>query len=115
MECFLCGRPDSVKIDEALLVGHYICNQCGEYYIEPGFISRVESFLARFGHDKEIPLKEEMRRQVVMYKKVCFVGTFELPLIHNLSEDYIYLELSDLLDRLGIIVDDNSRGSDYGD
>lgn len=38
---------------------------------------------------------------------------YEVPLTH--AENYIYQEITDITDSLGIFVEDKSRGSDYGD
>ena len=54
-----------------------------------------------------------MKQLVIQNKKVVFTLDYESPLTK--ADGYVYLEITDVTDPLGIYVEDKSRGSDYGD
>lgn len=82
------------------------------FYIEPIFYSKFTTMLDHHPKSKGVILKE-MERQVKLNKKIVFTGAYDMPCTHK--ENYIYLELEDLTNKLLIFVEDKSRGSDYGD
>lgn len=116
MECFVCGSDKVKKEDRNFkeLDFHFFCEDCGEFYLEPVFQASYDAFLLRYGSEKEASIKAEMKRLVKKYHKVYFVGNFENPMVKG-KDDFVFLELTDILNPLGFIVDDISRGSDYGD
>lgn len=91
----------------------YINEDGSRFYIEPIFYTMFKEFCLH--HSEHIQLiLDEMQRIVKNNRKVIFTGDYEYPLTHS-DEDYIYLELFDITDRLNLYVEDKSRGSDYGD
>ncbi len=82
------------------------------FFVEPAFYTQLR-YLKGIYPDKYRTIIDEMEKIVKQSKKVVFCHDYEYPLIKK--EDFIYLEIQDVLDRLGIFVEDKSRGSDYGD
>ncbi|MDR0934925.1 MAG: hypothetical protein LBM03_01300 [Erysipelotrichaceae bacterium] len=82
------------------------------FYVEPIFLTKLNLMLDHYPL-KEAEISKEMERLVKLYKRVVFTGAFDSPLVD--SEDYIYIELEDITNKLHIFVEDKSRGSDYGD
>ena len=82
------------------------------FYIEPAFYTQLTNFVSilPMHHDKII---EKMKQLVIQNKKVVFTLDYESPLTK--ADGYVYLEITDVTDPLGIYVEDKSRGSDYGD
>jgi hypothetical protein len=82
------------------------------FYIEPAFYTQLLGVKARL--PKEYPsVIAEMEKIVRKNKKVIFTAEFESPLTR--AEDYVLLEITDVMDRLHVYVQDKNRGSDYGD
>lgn len=116
MNCYVCGLDDSCKVKELpLLIKHFVCDNCGEYYLEPGFASLVEAFLYRYGEQEKERFFGEIKRVLKVNKKVYFVADYMHPLYHGAPDDFIYVEFDDIFSKLGYNIDDLSRGSDYGD
>lgn len=83
------------------------------FYIEPIFYTMFKSFEEHHPESVQSILCE-IDRVVKLNHKVIFTGNYEHPLTIT-DEDFIILEIFDITDRLGIFVEDKSRGSDYGD
>lgn len=86
------------------------------FYIEPIYYSYLMNFKESYAQQFPLVLLE-MERIVHRNKKVIFTGMDE-----EYEEDpateavgYIVLTLYDVLNKIGIIIDNKSRGSDYGD
>lgn len=82
------------------------------FYIEPIFYTQLEGVI-NIHHDALRDIINEMTRLVKRNLKVIFVGDFEAPYLK--SDEFIYVEMIDILDSLKIYIEDKSRGSDYGD
>lgn len=82
------------------------------FFVEPAFYTQLTYFKGIYP-DNYRTIIEEMEKIVKNEKKVIFCHDFEHPLIKK--DGYIYLEITDVTDRLGIFAEDKSRGSDYGD
>ena len=83
------------------------------FYIEPAFYTQLINFKELYnevGYKRIIKKMEELAKE---RKRIIFVYDFENPFLKK--DGYIYLEFTDVTDSLGIIIDDKSRGSDYGD
>ncbi len=90
----------------------YRYNDGSMFYIEPMFYTQLRGFKEQ--HPSCIvDILNEMERLVKKNQRVIFTGDFEQPCTH--VDDFIYLEIFDITDKLGIYVEDKSRGSDYGD
>jgi len=82
------------------------------FYIEPQFYTCLEAYkMLRPERYPEIIAK--MDEQVRKNKKVVFVGQEDNPLVE--SECAIYLTAFDVANMAKVLVEDKSRGSDYGD
>ncbi|MDO5330037.1 MAG: hypothetical protein Q4F15_01215 [Bacillota bacterium] len=98
--------------DKSTLSAHYLTEKGHSFYVEPGF------YMGLLGY-KEKRLSDYPRILEAIYQiidkeeRVVFTGDFESPF--TLKEGYIYKEIGDITDPLGIFVEDKSRGSDYGD
>lgn len=90
----------------------YVYEDGCQFYIEPVFYTQLQEFLRHYPNSLSLILKE-MERIVKVNKKVVFTGDYESPYCH--VEGASYLEIFDITDRLGLFVEDKSRGSDYGD
>lgn len=81
-------------------------------YVEPGFYDGMLGFKEKRHEDYERIL-DAIYDCVEENPCVILTADFENPWIHK--EGYIYREILDFTDPLGIFVEDKSRGSDYGD
>ena len=90
----------------------YLLDDGEEFYIEQAFYTQLKYFKDIFPGELDKFILE-MKKIVKENKKVVFVYNFEHPFIDK--EDFIYHEFTDVSDRLKILIDDKSRGSDYGD
>lgn len=84
-----------------------------EFYVEPSFYTQLTNFKEIYSIDDYHRIIQRMNELVIERKKVIFTYDFESPFIHK--EGFIYLEFLDITDSLKIMIDDKSRGSDYGD
>lgn len=82
------------------------------FYVEPIFYTKLKNLFDIYPQHKEVVLNA-MEKIVKKNHRVVFVGTFEYP--QTEVDDFIFLEIEDVLDPLQIYVEDKSRGSDYGD
>ncbi len=86
------------------------------FYIEPIYYSYLSEVFNHYPDKKDIILRE-MERIVKRNKVVIFTGMDEEedeePLTKN--DSAIYRTIYDVLDKLGIYIENKSRGSDYGD
>ena len=94
------------------LVDLYHLETGEEFFIEPAFYTQFTYLKSIYSEHVE-RVVEEMNNIVRRNKKVIFCHDYEHPLI--IKDDFIYLEIEDVLNPLGIFVEDKSRGSDYGD
>ena len=82
------------------------------FYVEPIFYTQLEGVI-NIHHNAFGDIINEIEKLVKKNKKVVFAGDYENPYIK--LDDFIYVEIIDILDNLGIYIEDKSRGSDYGD
>ena len=82
------------------------------FYVEPQFYTQLQT-LKTIQKDRYNEILLEMEIIVRENHNVIFTMDYESPMTHK--EKYIYQEIEDVLDRLGIFIEDKSRGSDYGD
>lgn len=91
----------------------YIVNDTDSFYIEPAFYTLLTNFKEMYSKKDYERILNKMDELVNQRHKIIFTYDYENPLTHK--EGYIYLEFLDITDQLKIIIDDKSRGSDYGD
>lgn len=84
----------------------------GDFFIEPTFYTQLMGLKDQHPKSFEIIIKE-IYEVVKKYRHVIFTGDYESPQVE--IDGYIYRELFDMTDKHRILIDDNSRGSDYGD
>ncbi len=82
------------------------------FYVEPGFYEGLEGYKEK-REERFLELLSAIDKIIEQNEKVVFTWNFESPFV--LKDDYIYREIGDIADTLGIYVEDKSRGSDYGD
>lgn len=82
------------------------------FYVEPGFYRAFEALKNIYPSEIEKVLKK-MDEMTSKNKKVVFVSNPEDPLVE--VKDAVYLTIFDVTDELGLLLEDKSRGSDYGD
>ncbi|MDR1697331.1 MAG: hypothetical protein LBR37_00195 [Erysipelotrichaceae bacterium] len=90
----------------------YFVSETDWFLMEELFYSQLQQVFLLFPRRKA----EVIARIHHVTKKnhhVIFVYDFENPYLK--VEHAVYLEIEDLINPLGIIIDDKSRGSDYGD
>ncbi len=82
------------------------------FYIEPQFYTYLQGYkmLRPEGYQAILDKMDEIVRK---NKKVIFQGDEEYPLIEK--EGFIYLTAIDVADQAKVIVEKESRPSDYGD
>lgn len=90
----------------------YILSDGSRFIMEPGFYGQLQNFKNVFPERYDEVIKA-INERVKKNKKVFFTTEVEAPYVE--LKDYIYLEITDILDSLKILVEDKSRGSDYGD
>ena len=90
----------------------YLLDSGEEFYVESAFYTQLKYFKDIFPGEFDRFINE-MKEIAKQNKKVVFVYNYEHPFIDK--EDFIYYEFTDVSDRLKILIDDKSRGSDYGD
>lgn len=81
-------------------------------YLEPGFLYALEGMKEKRGADYPrilLRIEEELRSE----HRLILTGNYETPFFSK--EGFVYREITDITDPLGILVEDKSRGSDYGD
>ena len=100
-------------VDEANRLVHcYEDEEGNRFYVEPGFYEGLMGFREKRAED--FPrIMAALDETVKKNHKVIFTADFESPWISR--DGYIYREIFDLTDPLGVFVEDKSRGSDYGD
>ena len=100
-------------VDEQNHLVHFYGDEEGNrFYVEPGFYDGLLGFKEK-RDERFHDIMKELDRTVKVHHKVIFTADFENPWITR--EGYIYREIFDITDPLGIFVEDKSRGSDYGD
>ena len=92
---------------------HRYKNDAGDvFYVEPGFYDALLGFREKRA-ERFDELMTAIDTVIRENHQVIFTTDFENPWITR--EGFIYREIFDLTDPLHIIVEDKSRGSDYGD
>jgi len=94
-----------------LILG-YVLDKDSRFIMEPAFYTQLTTFKS-FHPELYDTVINAINKNVKKNKKVFFTVDIEHPFID--LKDYIYLEITDILDPLHIFVEDKSRGSDYGD
>ena len=82
--------------DPKTVVNGYEDEEGNIFYVEPAFYYNLQGF-----------------KDVKANHHVIFTGNFEAPMYEK--EGFIYKEIEDISDPLGLFFEDKSRGSDYGD
>jgi len=82
------------------------------FYIEPQFYTYLQGYKMQRPESYQA-LLDQMDKIVRKNKKVVFVGQEENPLVE--TEHAIYLTAMDVADSIGVLVERESRGADYGD
>lgn len=84
-----------------------------EFFVEPAFYTQLTNLKELYSLKDYQRVLQKMLEIVKERKHVIFTYDFENPFINK--DSFIYLEFVDITDQLKIIIDDKSRGSDYGD
>ncbi len=82
------------------------------FYIEPQFYTYLQGYRMQRPENYQ-ELLDKMDEIVRKNKKVVFVGQEDNPLVE--TEHAIYLTAMDVADQAKVLVQPESRGSDYGD
>ena len=90
----------------------FIDDEGNTFYVEPGFYFELVGFKDKV-RERFPELIDEIGRIIKKNHKVIFTANFEAPFLEK--EGYVYKEITDISDPLGIFFEDKSRGSDYGD
>lgn len=100
------------KDSKSKLCPGYILNDGSRFIMEPSFYTQLENLKPLYP-DRFNEVINAINECVRRNKKVFFTLDVDNPFI--VLKDYIYLEITDILNPLKIFVEDKSRGSDYGD
>lgn len=100
------------KDSKSSLCPGYILNKDARFIMEPAFYTQLTNLKPLFP-DRYDEIINAINERVKRNKKVFFTMDINAPFI--VLNDYIYLEITDILNPLKIFVEDKSRGSDYGD
>ncbi|MCQ2793934.1 MAG: hypothetical protein MJ207_00965 [Bacilli bacterium] len=90
----------------------YILNQDARFIMEGAFYTQLSNLKSLYP-ERYDEIINAINQTVIKNKRVFFTLDIEHPFID--LPNYIYLEITDILDPLRIFVEDKSRGSDYGD
>ena len=82
------------------------------FYVEPGFYKAFEA-LKNIYPDRIDDVLRKMDELTSSNKKVVYVSDPGEPLV--IVEKAKYITIFDLTDSIGLLLEDKSRGSDYGD
>lgn len=82
------------------------------FYIEPQFYTYLQGYRMQRPENYQ-ELLDKMDEIVRKNKKVVFVGQEDNPLVE--TEHAIYLTAMDVADQAKVLIQPESRGSDYGD
>lgn len=82
------------------------------FYVEPGFYKAFEA-LKNIYPDRIDDILRKMDELTSSNKKVVYVSDSDDPLV--IVEKAKYITIFDLTDSIGLLLEDKSRGSDYGD
>lgn len=82
------------------------------FYVEPGFYKAFEA-LKNIYPDRIDDVLRKMDELTSSNKKVVYVSDSDDPLV--IVEKAKYITIFDLTDSIGLLLEDKSRGSDYGD
>ena len=82
------------------------------FYVEPPFYTQLRNLKAMYPESFQ-KIIIEMEKEVKRLKKVVFVYDFKYPFVDK--DDFVYIDIHDLLDKTKGMVEDKSRGSNYGD
>lgn len=82
------------------------------FYVEPGFYKAFEA-LKNIYPDRIDDVLRKMDELTSSNKKVVYVSDPDDPLV--IVEKTKYITIFDLTDSIGLLLEDKSRGSDYGD
>lgn len=82
------------------------------FYVEPGFYKAFEA-LKNIYPDRIDDVLKKMDELTSSNKKVVYVSDSDDPLV--IVEKAKYITIFDLTDSIGLLLEDKSRGSDYGD
>jgi hypothetical protein len=88
-------------------------NEHDLFYIEPAFYTALQDLRVQIALDSYLNIIANINDLVKKHHRVVFTIDFTKPIVQK--DDYIYIELSDITNRLRIFWEDKSRGSDYGD
>lgn len=97
---------------EMPLVNAYKSKGGHVFYVEPGFYEGLMGYRER-RYDRFDEIMKAIDQVIADNPKVIFAGNYESPFMSK--DGFIYREIQDIADPLGIYVEDKSRGSDYGD
>lgn len=103
---------ESNKDSKSQLCPGYILSDDARFIMEPAFYTQLENLKPLYP-DRFNEIINAINECVKRNKKVFFTLDADSPFI--VLKDYIYLEITDILNPLKIFVEDKSRGSDYGD
>lgn len=82
------------------------------FYIEPQFYTYLQGY-KMLRPERYQDILNKMDEIVRKNRKVVFIGQEDNPLVE--TEHAIYLTAIDVADQAKVLVEDKSRGSDYGD
>jgi hypothetical protein len=82
------------------------------FYVEPSFYAGLRGFEEKRPNDFPAIMRR-IGEIVESNRKVVFVGDFEHPFVNK--DGFVYREIGDIADQLGVFVEDKNRPSDYGD
>ncbi len=82
------------------------------FYIEPQFYTYLQGY-KMYAPSHYSDILKEMDRLVRKNRKVVFTGLEDHPYVQ--TEHAIYLTAMDVANGIQVLVEDKSRGSDYGD
>ena len=93
MKCPICQQEAKIEHVNPL-VQKVVCPVCHTYYVEMPFLSQLEAFETKYGHENYLKVLKEMQKKTTK-NLVIFTADFDNPYLN--IEEAIYLELEDLI------------------
>lgn len=102
----------SIKNPLNPLCHYYEDEEGNSFFIEPGFYTAIMGYEDK-APDKLPLILNKMDELIQKNHHIVFTADYENPFIN--IDGYIYLEIEDITNPLGVTWVDDSRPSDYGD
>ena len=105
MKCPICNNEIKDIVEKEHPFAHKIvCDKCPTFYVENGFLAKLNNYKDIYGEEKYNVLLNAMLEIVNENKLVIFVTDFEAPA--TIIDGAVYLEFDDVTDHAHVVIQD---------